>query len=338
VSDAQAGAPEASGSAPVYKPPPRGASGGRVGGGTRGSGGETLVSGIHGIRLADHGLRLVRGVRYHWSVAVIIDTERRSRDVVAARLIETGMRAVKVVAVISLLALVSGIPISRAGSEERQTQPQQGSQSAQKKEAPAQTAVTVPTYRPPLRGAPGGRVGGGTRGTGRETFVLSVLAPDHTGLTVSEQPSLYWFISSPSTFPVEVTVVDPRATQPIFETRIPPPVQAGAHRIRLADHGVRLTPGIAYRWYVAVVPDSGRRSKDILAGGAMERVALPESLGAKLSQADKATVPFLYAEAGIWYDALAALSELIEAAPNDPALLRQRAALMAQVGLPEIGE
>ena len=146
------------------------------------------------------------------------------------------------------------------------------------------------------------------------------------------------FFLVPSTFPVEVTVVDPRATQPIFETRIPPPVQAGAHRIRLADHGVRLTPGIAYRWYVAVVPDSGRRSKDILAGGAMERVALPESLGAKLSQADKATVPFLYAEAGIWYDALAALSELIEAAPNDPALLRQRAALMAQVGLPEIGE
>src|SRR5439155_3846323 len=150
------------------------------------------------------------------------------------------------------------------GSEERQTQRQQGSQSAQKKEAPAQTAVTVPTYRPPLRGAPGGRVGGGTRGSGRETFVLSVLAPDHTGLTVSEQPSLYWFISSPTTLSVEITVVDPRATQPILETRVAPPVQVGVHRIRLGDHGVRLAPGVASRWYVAMVSASDLRSKDIL--------------------------------------------------------------------------
>jgi hypothetical protein len=126
--------------------------------------------------------------------------------------------------------------------------------------------------------------------------------------------------------------------QPVLETRIAPPVQVGVHRIRLGDYGVRLAPGVAYRWYVAVVPDSGRRSKDILAGGAIERVAPPEGLAAKLSQADKATVPFLYAEAGIWYDALATISELIDGAPNDPSLRRQRAALMAQVGLPEIGE
>ena len=46
--------------------------------------------------------------------------------------------------------------------------------------------VTVPVYKPPLRGAPGGRVGGGTRGTPRDLFVLSALAPDHSGLTVQE--------------------------------------------------------------------------------------------------------------------------------------------------------
>src|SRR5688572_21778645 len=55
--------------------------------------------------------------------------------------------------------------------------------------------ANVPVYNPPPRGAPGGRVGGGTRGPGqRDVFVLSVLAPDHSGLTSSEQPSLYWFI------------------------------------------------------------------------------------------------------------------------------------------------
>ena len=246
------------------------------------------------------------------------------------------MKAIKMAALISLSVLVLVIPASRGGSEEKRETPQpQGGESQTK--APA-TTVAAPVYKPPLRGAPGGRVGGGTRGSGREVFVLSVLAPDHSGLTVTEQPSLFWFISSVTSAPVELTVMDPRATEPVFETRISPPVAPGVHRLRLADHGVRLSPGVPYRWFVAVVLDSGRRSKDVLAGGAIERVALPEGLGAKLAQAGKGELPFLYAEAGLWYDALTAISELIEAAPYDPVFRRQRGLLLAQVGLPGIGE
>ena len=192
-----------------------------------------------------------------------------------------------------------------------------------------------PLYKPPMRGAPGGRVGGGTRGTGHEAFVLSVLAPAHTGLTTSEQPVLFWFISSPSSYPVELTVVDPQKTEPLLELRIDPPVSAGFHKVRLADHGVRLATGTSYQWYVAVVPDSGRRSKDILAGGSIERVSLPDGLPAKLSRASKTDMPSLYAEAGLWYDAVAALGELIDQTPTDRALLDQRSALLRQVGLPE---
>jgi hypothetical protein len=198
------------------------------------------------------------------------------------------------------------------------------------------TAADAPVYKPPVRGAPGGRVGGGTRGVGREpAFVLSVLAPSHTGLTTSEQPALFWFISSASSYPVEITVVDPQKTDPLLEIRVEPPVAAGVHRLRLADHNVRLAPGAAYQWYVAVMPDTGRRSKDILAGGAIERVAAPDGLTAKLTRAAKGDLPALYADAGLWYDALAALGELIDAAPQDPALVAQRSKLLRQVGLPD---
>ena len=38
--------------------------------------------------------------------------------------------------------------------------------------------ANMPVYNPPSRGAPAGRIGGGTRG-GQNVFVLSVLAPDH---------------------------------------------------------------------------------------------------------------------------------------------------------------
>jgi Domain of Unknown Function (DUF928) len=201
----------------------------------------------------------------------------------------------------------------------------------------AADAADAPVYKPPTRGAPGGRVGAGTRGTQRD-LVLSVLAPDHSGFTTSEQPSLYWYISAPTSLPVELTVMDPQGVQPILETRLSSDVKAGVQGVRLADYNVRLSPGAAYRWFVAVVPDADRRSKDILAGGAIERVETPEELKAKLAQTAKKEAPFVYAEAGIWYDALGAISELIEAAPEDQELRKQRAAMLAQVGLPAITE
>ena len=45
-----------------------------------------------------------------------------------------------------------------------------------------------PEYNPPSRGAPAGRVGGGTRGL--RALPLAALAPSHTGFTLSAQPAL----------------------------------------------------------------------------------------------------------------------------------------------------
>lgn len=246
------------------------------------------------------------------------------------------MKAVKLTGLVGL-AFLAVIP-TFSGAQERKD-PQQAPRGESQPKGATTTVAAVPTYKPPLRGAPGGRVGGGTRGTGREVFVLTVLAPDHSALTVSEQPSLYWFISSATSLPIEVTVMDLRTTQPVLETRLAAPVAPGVHRIRLADHGVRLERGVPYRWFVTIVPDSNRRSRDILAGGAIERVDPPDGLPAKLAQARKEEIASLYAEAGVWYEALAAISEQIDSAPPNDALLRkQRATLLTQVGLPVVGE
>lgn len=243
------------------------------------------------------------------------------------------MNAIKRAALISLSALVLAVP-ARAAAQQTPGAPP----APPRGDSPSTPAtVTVPVYKPPPRGAPGGRVGGGTRGTTpRDVFVLSALAPDHSGLTIQEQPALYWFISGPTSFPVELTITDPRAPKPLVETRLPSPVTAGVHTVRLTDHGVRLTRGVQYRWFVAVVPDPARRSRDILAGGTVERVDGPDTLRALVAQATRERLPFIYAEAGLWYDALAAVSELIARAPDSREHRRQRAALLAQVGLPPI--
>jgi len=241
------------------------------------------------------------------------------------------MNTVKLTGLVCLAALAVAVPTFSRAQEKKESQ---GAPRGDAQPKAATTTAAVPTYKPPLRGAPGGRVGGGTRGSGREVFVLTVLAPDHSALTVSEQPALYWFISNATSLPIEVTVMDLRTTQPVLETRLPAPVTPGVHRIRLADHGVRLEPGVPYRWFVTIVPDSNRRSRDILAGAAIERVEPPAGLPAKLAQSRKEEAASVYAEAGVWYDALAAISEQIDSAPNDSALRKQRATLLTQVGLP----
>ena len=192
-------------------------------------------------------------------------------------------------------------------------------------------------YKPPSGiGAPsaGRRVGGGTRGTNKSVPILSVLAPGHTGLTVREQPDLYWFASDVVTNPVELTLTVEKGETPLLEKRLPIPTHAGVQRVRLSDYGVKLVPGERYNWSIALVLDPKRRSKDVIAVGAIERVQR-----AGFDQAAGPTTDSFYrfAADGLWYDAVMTISELIESAPADQALRKQRADLLDQVDLSEVG-
>ena len=201
------------------------------------------------------------------------------------------------------------------------------------------TPDNTPVYKPPLRGSPGGRVGGGTRGASLEAPVsLSVLVPDHVGLTLQHQPRLYWFVSRKPTQLIEFTITEKDEVKPVLEARLKPLEKAGIHCIRLADHAVQLRQNVLYKWFVSVITDPDRRSRDILSGGMIEVVPASPDLSAKLNQAPKTKQPFVLAEEGLWYDALAGVSERIDAAPKDLSLRKQRAALLNQVGLIEAAE
>lgn len=191
------------------------------------------------------------------------------------------------------------------------------------------------SYTPPMRGAPASRVGGGSRGVGDNLPKLLVLAPDHTGITVSEQPVLYWYVSKPSVAHFEVTVINDQMVEPIVSKDFELPASSGIQSLRLADFGVKLKKGIEYRWYVSLITDPDQRSNDIIASGTIQRIDPSPELRAKLSGADKASIPKIYAESGIWYNALASVSDLIDEKPGDPILREERADLLEAVGLGE---
>jgi hypothetical protein len=192
-------------------------------------------------------------------------------------------------------------------------------------------------YKPPLRGAPLTRVGGGTRSFG-SALAVNVLAPSDTGYTLQEKPTIYWFASQPVDKPVELTITSTESLQdaakPLLEITLQPPLAKGIHAFRLSDHGVALKPGVEYQWFVAVVHNAAQRSNDVIAGGTIKRVT-DSPVQAQLKQASPAQLPAIYAEAGIWYDAIDQLSRQISANQSDRQLRDRRAALLEQVGLRE---
>jgi hypothetical protein len=193
-------------------------------------------------------------------------------------------------------------------------------------------------YIPPRKGAPaaGLRRGGGTRGTNKSVPMISLLAPDHVGFTLHEQPVLFWFTPTNHNLSYEFTLIADQADAPIIEAKLPSPVRGGVQQIRLADYKAKLVPGKRYQWSVALVMDPDEPSANVVAKGAIERVdrnKLEHPLSSDMTKADASR---RYAEAGVWYDALMVISDLMQANPEDMESRRQQISLLEQGGLAEV--
>ena len=142
------------------------------------------------------------------------------------------------------LALI--LPLSGLAAEEKSGKPagQAGVQSS------GGSSFAQLVYKPPRKGAPapGSRRGGGSRGMNKSVPVISLLAPDHVGLTLHEQPVLFWFTPTKPSGPVEFTLTIENADMPVVEAKLPLPTQPGLQQIRLSDYKVKLSPGERYQW------------------------------------------------------------------------------------------
>jgi hypothetical protein len=197
--------------------------------------------------------------------------------------------------------------------------------------APARAAdADAVEYRPPARDLAPRRVGGNARSVPASLPAVTVLAPDHLALTVSERPTLFWFLSAPTAARIEIVVADPRRSAPLVEAVVPGD-RAGVQAFDLAQQGVVLEPGVAYEWSVAVVADPAQRSRDVVAGGAVMRVEPSAALRARIAAGNPQARAAALAAEGVWYDALAAVSE-----PGDAASRARRAGLLEQAGLADV--
>jgi hypothetical protein len=189
-------------------------------------------------------------------------------------------------------------------------------------------------FLPKTTGMASVRVTGGSRGSGEAAVTLDVLAPDDVGTTTQEQPSLFWFQSKPDdNAKFELTLLQEKKAKPVVQVKMDHASKSGIQRLKLTDHGVKLTPGVEYQWVVALITDPENRSTDLVASGVIKRVQPSTELMQKLSGATAASRAAIYADAGVWYDALGTLSDQIESQPGDKSLHETRAELLRQVGL-----
>lgn len=188
-------------------------------------------------------------------------------------------------------------------------------------------------YVPPKMGKPGARIGGGSRGGGTDDVKVEALVPDHTGFTSQPQPALCWYASKPITARVEITIGDDSSAAPLFEKQIAATEKSGLQCVQLREQGITLKPGVEYQWFVALVPDPSKRSKDLVSGGIISFLEASKDFHNKVSASTGLERAAAFAEAGYWYDAIGVFAELIQANPNEKNLIEQINSVLKQVGL-----
>ncbi len=196
------------------------------------------------------------------------------------------------------------------------------------KKAPAPTPAPAPgtvQFTPPKTKAIGlkRQVNAGSRSGGRASAVPVALVPDGLGLSSSEQPVLWWFLSQPTTAKVEFTLN--RGFVTLVKVELPAATTAGLHKVDLANATkstpVKLAPGTPYEWTVRVKQGDDPATDPVTVGWVEYRPVEP-GLQAKLGTASQTQLPALYAAEGYWYDTVNLLAAP-KPHPDLPPLLRQ---------------
>lgn len=175
-------------------------------------------------------------------------------------------------------------------------------------------------FKPPKRPGPPVSAGGSTRGssciTGKKSLT-PLLPTNKLGLTTSQRPTLFWYTPPTSAKTANLALVSHSDQKLVYETTLTLPNQPGIVSYTLPASSPVLVTGKTYRWYLTLVCDSQDFSNNPRVDGWVERIQPESSLSRAVTKADASKLPSIYAEAGIWYEALASLVQLRLSEPKN---------------------
>ncbi|WP_071516884.1 DUF928 domain-containing protein [Geitlerinema sp. PCC 9228] len=170
------------------------------------------------------------------------------------------------------------------------------------------------SFEPQNEGKPGRLEGAGTRGgcptAGQFTLLLP---PDYFGLTLQASPSFYMYVPTRCQVPVEFALLDEQQQEILYRTTIETTGVPGVVRVDLSDaQAPALAPGKTYYWEASLIlsGDISDRSQDVYDFGWIRRVKPTDAFQQQLETTSGMDRVTLYAETGLWYDALDLLAKL----------------------------
>ncbi|MGQ4648720.1 DUF928 domain-containing protein [Lyngbya aestuarii] len=157
------------------------------------------------------------------------------------------------------------------------------------------------------------------------------------GLTAAERPIFWFYVPEPltPTRSFEFVLEDKQGNQVYKTSFMRSGDFSGVIGIELPPTVEPLEVGKMYHWEFKLYLN---RNLPIAVDGVVQRVALQSAVASKLEQATALQKPDIYAENGIWYDALTSLAELRCQNPEDSQLLAKWTKLLQDVDLAAIAQ
>ncbi|MGF1499191.1 MAG: DUF928 domain-containing protein [Elainellaceae cyanobacterium] len=201
-------------------------------------------------------------------------------------------------------------------------------------------AAIAQQYNPPQVGLPGRREGGGTRGdcSSADKPLMALMPETNFGQTVADYPTFYWYVPQISAEAAEFVLLDENNNE-IFVTTFAIVDQPGVISLSLPESSGMppLEVGKDYQWYFSLICDFADRSGDMFTNGWIRRVdGSTLGLGDRLETVSESDRVQMYAEAGVWFEALDTLATLRRLRPNDSTVQSQWSTLLQSVGLDEM--
>ncbi len=169
---------------------------------------------------------------------------------------------------------------------------------------------------------------GGTRGSSPlESCVnetgkpLTVLMPqNNVGTMVTENPEVYWYIPETRAEEAEFVLLDSEQ-QEVYATTFDLSGEPGVVKLSLPqkNEGTNepvIAAGEEYTWFLALVCNRDDRSYDEIVEGVVQRQEINQQLQAQISSSSGLETAQIYAQAGIWTDALMILAQLRKSQPQ----------------------
>jgi hypothetical protein len=198
-------------------------------------------------------------------------------------------------------------------------------------------------FNSPSIGAPGNREAGASRSApcaASDRGLVALLPETNLGLTTQAYPTFFAYLPPSTATTAEFVLYHEGTDELVYSTSFEITGDAGIASIQLPQQAgqMPLEVGESYYWYFTVVCDAADRSADMTVQGGVQRVAPDSSLLNQVQTAQPQEIPIIYAEAGIWHEALSTLVELSRANPNDPTVNANLDELLGSVGLGAIAD